>query len=301
MNSQFSIGFVIALVIGIAVGAFWPKYGPGLTDTALGLGNDARQVSYALTNGEQDGRGRNGDCNKSSQGFANRAAGHGQSGQGQAGRGCSGNCDKSSNGSSARGAGRGQSGHGQGGCGQLSRGQGGHGQASHGQVGRGCSGDCDKSSNGFAAQGGGHGNSGQGKGVGRHGRTSFASVVSEGSHERLGKNAKFAASQTCQKSAGQGKSKNSCSGEEDCEKSPTAGGERCNASGQGHPANASESGTHNPEHSQHGHDRNIEDSVTQHRGPGLGLGLGLGPGWARDFEMAATKNVDAEALAAEKE
>ena len=82
MNSQFSIGFVIALVIGITVGAMWPKYVVGPNDTALRGRQDAQEVSYAQTNGKHLGRGVSGGCEESGNGHA----GQGNAGGGAAGR-----------------------------------------------------------------------------------------------------------------------------------------------------------------------------------------------------------------------
>ena len=83
MNSQFSTGFVIALVIGIAVGALWPKYGPDLTNNDSDRVGNAQQVSFAAGNGRQDGRGCNGGCEQTSKAVVGHGAGHGQSSCGQ--------------------------------------------------------------------------------------------------------------------------------------------------------------------------------------------------------------------------
>ena len=273
MNSQFSTGFVIALVIGIAVGALWPKYGVDLNETVLGRGPDAQAVSYALTNGEQGGRGCSGSCDESRNGVATRGAAHVNSGRGQGGRGCSGSCDESRNGVAVRGAA--------------------HGNSGRGQHGRGCNGNCDESTNEVAAQGVGLGNSG--RGMGRRGRTTLTSI----GREQRTDNAKFAASTTCQKSGGQGAAKTTCSGEENCAKTLAAG--RCNASDRSQAVSASKTEARAQEPCQHSLDANVEDSIAQHRGPGLGLGLGLGPGWGRNFEMANGTGPDDEAHEAEKE
>ena len=83
MNSQFSTGFVIALVIGIAVGALWPKYGPDLTNTALDRVGNAQQVSFAGAAVRHDGRGGNGGCEQASPEVVGHGTGHGQSACGQ--------------------------------------------------------------------------------------------------------------------------------------------------------------------------------------------------------------------------
>ncbi|QDV44074.1 hypothetical protein Enr13x_39350 [Stieleria neptunia] len=119
MNSQFSTGFVIALVIGIAVGAFWPKYGPDLTNSASDRVSNAHQVSFAAGPGRHDGRGRNGGCEQAAKGvggqaFAAHGARHGQSACGGKGQ-SAGHCNGQSGGhgkDASAGRGKGQ-GHGE--------------------------------------------------------------------------------------------------------------------------------------------------------------------------------------------
>ena len=112
MNSQFSIGFAIALIIGIAVGALWPKYGVAPGDAALSWGQDAQEVNFAQAIGRRGGRGDN--FEDSGNGHAGRGVARGHSGRGQGGRGCSGDCEDSGNGHAGRGVAHGSSGRGQG-------------------------------------------------------------------------------------------------------------------------------------------------------------------------------------------
>ncbi|WP_182867707.1 hypothetical protein [Stieleria mannarensis] len=124
MNSQFSIGFVIALVIGIAVGALWPKYGPAISDTAVDHGNAVRGVNFASGRDLTPGHGRlvdhagNGNCdqacNSKATGGAKRGASSAQINRGkQHGNGRGNGIGKGNGNGNGKGNGKGRTGGGQ--------------------------------------------------------------------------------------------------------------------------------------------------------------------------------------------
>ncbi|WP_413432918.1 hypothetical protein [Crateriforma spongiae] len=123
MNSQFSTGFGIALVLGITVGALWPKFGP-----TIDL-QDAQAVGLVSTQSDHHGAGSGHQgCGSGGRSDHGGCGGHGQK---SSSGGCDGQCEDSQASGSSLASHRGHAGQGRG-QGGLKTGQG-SGQARQGR------------------------------------------------------------------------------------------------------------------------------------------------------------------------
>ncbi|QDV63992.1 hypothetical protein Mal65_31400 [Crateriforma conspicua] len=261
MNSQFSIGFGIALALGIAVGALWPKYGP-----TVGL-EDARAVGLVSSQSDHHGGGHQ-SCGGAGHADRGGCGGHGQN---SSSGGCDGQCEPSQSAGTQVASHQGHGGQGRGQRGLKNgqgRGQNGRGQARQGR-GR-------RPAETLVSRGSGRQGQGQAGNRPRHEVNAIVETHQDHSGGRCSGGSSCSGDAALSSKSQHGHSAGVCSGEHGDHGA-------CGDRGE-HEANDDIVDSH-----EHGH------------GPGLGLGMGLGRGWGRELARIDTETQSEESAVQPKD